>query len=181
MKRICLILLTLALCLFVCGCTAEPSSTEPKESIFGSFSATTLTGETVNEEIFKGKKLTMVNLWATFCGPCIEEMPALKQLQEEYGDRLQIIGIVVDAADRNGNPLPDKKAQAKAIVTQTGADYLHLIPSEDLNKAYLSGVQSVPETLFVDENGNGVGKSYLGARKKADWKKIIDTLLENME
>jgi len=38
----------------------------------------------------------------------------------------------------------------------------------------------VPETIFVDENGNQVGESYIGSRSMAQWKEIIDGLMENM-
>jgi len=140
-----------------------------------------MAGNPVNEQIFSDQKLTMINLWATFCSPCVEEMPGLAQLQREYRSDVQIIGIVVDAADKNGSILPDKKTEASNIIEATGADYLHLLPSKSLNKAYLNNVQSVPETIFVDENGNQIGVRYFGAKRKAEWKKIIDALLESVE
>ena len=191
MKKIKLFALLLAGLLLLAGCGAqEPSQTENApnqnatqlfaEPLFGTFTATTLEGESASEEIFSGHKLTMVNIWATFCSPCINEMPSLGELSSEYGDDFQIVGIVVDAADKNGNPLSKQKADAREIVSFTKADYLHLLPSPDLNRAYLYGVQSVPETVFLDENGCQVGQRYIGARSKAEWKSIIDSLLEEL-
>ena len=180
MRKNCILICIIVLLLLLSGCSGDTTSAEKGESVFGAFTCTDMGGNPVNEEIFSGHKLTMVNIWATFCGPCISEMPELAQLPAEYGEDFQIIGIVVDAADRNGNILPTKKAEAVAIIDATGANYRHLLPSKSLNDAYLNGVQSVPETIFLDENGNRVGISYLGARSKADWKGIIDGLLEKL-
>jgi len=177
MKRCCILL---CIFLLLSGCAAEMVSTEKGSCVFGAFVTTDLTGEPVNESVFAGHKLTMVNIWATFCNPCIGEMPELAQLRTEYGDGFQVIGIVVDAADRNGNILPERKTEAAAIVEAAGADYLHLLPSRSLNGAYLNGVQSVPETVFVDESGNRIGVSYYGARNKVEWKTIIDAMLESL-
>ena len=179
-KKWFLISLVVLLILFS-GCSKETTSLERGDRVFGDFTTTDIADAPVNDQVFKGHKLTMVNIWATFCGPCINEMPALAALHEEYGDDFQVIGIIVDIADMNGNVLPQKLAEAVAIIDSTGADYLHLLPSKSLNDAYLNTVQAVPETIFVDENGNQVGESYLGSRSKDAWKEIIDSLLENME
>ncbi len=180
MQKYRLLVFVIVFCLFFSGCSQEAVSVEKGARVFGSFSTTDMSGNPVNEEIFGGQKLTMVNIWATFCSPCIQEMPDLAQLQTDFGDAVQIIGVVVDAADKNGNILPDKKEKAESVIADTGANYLHLLPSASLNKAYLNTVQSVPETLFVDENGNQIGDRYIGARSRSDWKKIIGELLDSM-
>lgn len=174
-----------ALLLLLAGCAGEQPETtaavETGNAVFGTFTTTDLAGNPVDQRVFSDHKLTMVNIWATFCNPCIGEMPDLAKLNNAFGDDFQVVGIVIDATDRNGIVLPDKKAEADYIVEATGANYLHLLPSKALNSAYLGGVQSVPETIFVDENGNQVGQKYLGARSKAEWTKIINTLLESMK
>ncbi len=174
------LILTMVLALLICGCSGETVSLEKGECVFGAFTTTDMDGKPVNEQVFRGHKLTMVNIWATFCNPCIKEMPDLAQLQTRYGGSFQVIGIVVDAADKNAEPIPERKADAAQITESTGADYLHLLPSKSLNEAYLKDVQSVPETIFVDENGNQIGERYLGAKSKAQWEKIIDALLEGL-
>ena len=149
--------------------------------ILSDFTTTDIDGNTVNQSVFKGKKLTMVNIWATFCGPCINEMPDLGKISEEYADKgFQIIGIPVDVVDYYGNIDESQVELAKDIIDETGAVYLHLLPSASLNQAKLSQVTSVPETIFVDESGNQVGESYIGSRSMAQWKEIIDGLMENM-
>lgn len=179
-KLFILLLAACLLCLAACGGDEANVPAEKGETLFGSFAATDLEGNAVNEEIFAGHKLTMINIWATFCGPCISEMPDLAKLSTAYGDDFQIVGIPVDITDRNGAVIPDQKKLALEIIAYTGANYRHLIPSESLNKAYLFGVQVVPETVFVDSEGRQVGQSYLGARSEAEWRVIIESLLETL-
>lgn len=180
MRKSCVLIYIVVLLLLVSGCSGERVSAEKGKPVFGSFSTTDLDGNPVDQQVFTAHKLTMVNIWATFCSPCIKEMPDLAQLQAEFSDELQIIGIVADAADKNGNALASKKEEALSIIETTGADYLHLLPSVSLNKAYLNNVNAVPETVFVDENGNQVGTRYIGAKSKAQWRQIIVSLLESL-
>lgn len=150
-----------------------------KTGVLSTFTSIDLDGNAVDATVFSGKQLTMVNIWATFCGPCLREMPELGELNQEYADQgFQIIGIPVDTLDRKGDLSEDMIALAQDIVSKTGADYLHILPSDSLNKAKLNQVTAVPETIFVNEDGEQVGESYLGARSKKDWANIIETLLE---
>ncbi|WP_369282136.1 rhodanese-like domain-containing protein [Oscillibacter sp. GMB15532] len=152
-----------------------------KAGTLSSFAAWDLNGVPVDEGIFANHKLTLINIWATFCGPCLREMPDLGQLAADYGERgVQIVGIVVDVSQTSGAFSPDMVQTAQELVEQTGANYLHLLPSEDLIAAKLSGVSSVPETIFVNDKGELVGQSYVGARSGEEWSKIIDTLLETV-
>lgn len=166
------------------GWTYETESgayqTAEKDGTLSSFSAYDLNGVAVDETIFADHQLTMINIWATFCGPCLREMPELGQLAADYAERgVQIVGIVSDVTQKaNGTFSPDMVESAQALVTQTGADYLHLLPSSDLVSAKLKSVSAVPETIFVDSAGNLVGQSYVGSRSEEDWARIIDSLLE---
>ena len=150
---------------------------------FSKFTAVDLAGNKVTEDIFKGKKLTMINIWATFCGPCIREMPDLEKLSQDYADKdFQIIGIVCDvdySYDGTGYN-EDLYASALDIIETTGVTYTNLLPSASLDKIKLSEVYSVPETIFVDENGNIVGENYIGSRSYENWQEIIDGILETM-
>lgn len=144
-------------------------------SVFGQFKAETIDGDEVNEEIFSEKKLTMVNIWGTFCGPCIREMPDLGELNREYADKgFQIVGIISDV-----NKASDETALE--VIEATKADYTHIVASEDIQRGILSQIQLVPTTIFVDENGMQVGGAYFGAKEKDDWAAIIDELLGEVE
>ena len=54
------------------------------------FTTTTITGETVTNEIFAAKKITVLNIWGTFCPPCIAEMPELGKMARSLPDDAQI-------------------------------------------------------------------------------------------
>lgn len=139
---------------------------------FKEFTAEDIYGNIVTEDIIKGNRLTVINIWATFCGPCLNEMPDLGELAEEYADQdVGFIGICLDIYDESN------QETAKNIVEDTGATYTHLMVSDDLANIYISKVQAVPETLFLDSTGTIIG-STIGSNSKIKWQKIIDGYLE---
>jgi len=145
----------------------EDTVDEPVK-LFGVFNSQTLEGEEVTEEIFANADLTMVNIWGTFCGPCISEMPDLGEISREYADKgFQIVGMLCDVMEPGDET-------ALEIVGETKADYTHIIASEDLTMNVLQYVSSVPTTVFVDKEGNLVGEVYAGARDKTTWELIIN-------
>ena len=157
----------------------QDDSAQESEALLGAFTATDLQGNEVDESILAEHDLTMVNVWATFCGPCLQEMPELGELADEYADRgVQVVGIVIDVLNYDGTLSQEQVDLAAQIAEETGADYLHLLPSMDLIEAKLAQVTAVPETFFVNSEGEQVGESYLGARSKAEWAEIIEGLLE---
>lgn len=168
---------------------ADPAAEENREAAgeaenngFQSFTAYDLEGNEVSQDIFKDYDLTMINIWATFCGPCISEMPELGRLNQEYLEKgVQVVGIVMDVLDSKGEISEEQVSLAKEIVEKTGADYLHMLPSDDLIRIKLKDVTGVPETVFVDREGKLAGTSYIGARDLEGWKQVIDGLLEEVQ
>lgn len=149
---------------------------------FTKFKTTDINGEEVTEEVFQDYKLTMINVWGTFCGPCIDEMPSLGELQKEYKNKgVNIIGIVVDVQDSDLNIVEGQVEMAKEIITLTGADYTHLIVSPELITAKIGQIDAIPASFFVDKEGNFVGETYLGSRSKKKWVDIIEKELENLQ
>lgn len=162
--------------------TGTEAKTSAEQAGLTSFTAKTIDGEEVNEEIFADYDLTMINIWGTFCGPCINEMPDLGEINEEYKDKgFQVVGIVIDVLGQDGSVSQEQLDLAKEIVDTTKASYTHLVPSYDLIFAKLKDVSAIPETVFVDKDGNYVGKSYLGSKSKEQWIKIIDSVLEELQ
>ena len=143
------------------------------------FTSEDLDGNPVDDSIFDGYPVTMVNVWATFCGPCIDEMPYLGALAAEYAPKgLQIVGIVSDVMDRDGGYDAELTQLARDIVSETGANYLHLMPSEDLLTRVLVSVTAVPTTFFVDETGAQIGQPILGAQTEDAWRETLDAMLD---
>lgn len=139
------------------------------------FEGQDILGDQVSSEIFAESKLTMVNVWATYCNPCLREMPGLGELAAEYAsEEFRIIGIISDVqagADQEMLTL------AADLIEQTGADYPHLLLNESLYYALLTDVSAVPTTFFIDENGV-VLDTVVGSREKSAWEEIINGLLE---
>lgn len=161
---------------------AENTEENETKALFGSFSTIDLEGNKITEDIFSDYEITMVNIWATTCPPCINEMPELGVIQEEYKEKgVQVVGIVIDTLDQNGNISESQVSTAKDIVEATSANYTHLLPSRELYLSKLKDVSAVPETVFLDKEGVQIGKSYLGSKTGEDWKTIIDGLLEEVK
>ncbi|WP_369298831.1 TlpA family protein disulfide reductase [uncultured Neglectibacter sp.] len=163
-----------------CAKLSEPvpapkaESSAPSESSESqiSFEGVDLEGNAVSDEVFSQSKLTMVNVWATYCNPCLREMPELGELAAEYKkEEFQIIGIVSDVMEGNDQTL------VESLVQQTGADYTHLLLNESLYNALLTDVSAVPTTFFLDENGE-VLDTVIGAMEKSAWEEKINELLE---
>lgn len=143
------------------------------------FSAKDIYNKNVTEAIFEDAELTMINIWGTFCGPCISEMPDLAVLNKNNASKgFQVVGIVIDAVNRKGLPDSKKIEAAKTIAKLTGADYLHIVPDAKLQNGILKDVYAVPTTIFVDKNGKQVGEVYTGSRSLSEWQRIVDGLLK---
>lgn len=101
-------------------------------------------GESVDLASLEGP--VVINLWASWCEPCREELPLLARLDEETGGSVRVIGI--DVADR----APDKALQ---LAADSGVTYPQLYDPDQLTRGPL-GVQGLPQTVFVDEQGTMV-------------------------
>ena len=151
---------------------SEPQSEEESAPIFITFEGMDLEGNTISEDVFLQSKLTMVNVWATYCGPCLNEMPGLGELAAEYDPaEFQIIGIVSDVREGEDPSLVEE------LVQQTGADYPHLLANASIDQAFLAGVSGVPTTFFFDGEGAYLG-GIVGAADKSTWEELIHELLE---
>jgi len=163
------------------GSQSSSAAAEEKKPVLGDFTATDLEGNEVTQEIFSDKKLTMVNVWATFCDPCLRELPDLGELAQEYADQdFQIVGIVMDTLDRKGEISADQVETARFIVEEAKADYTHLLPSDDLIESYLQYVTGVPTTFFVDSEGKQVGETQQRYWDRESWVSIIESALEEV-
>ena len=148
------------------------SSEEEPAPIYITFEGTDLEGNPVSQEIFTQSKLTMVNVWATYCNPCLREMPGLGELAAEYDPaEFQLIGIVSDVREGEDQTL------VESLVQETGADYPHLLANDSLDQVILDGVSSVPTTFFFDGEGAFLG-GVVGSAEKSDWEELIHELLE---
>ena len=153
------------------------SGAQEAAGLLSSFSTTDLEGNAVDQSILEDYDLTMVNVWATYCTPCLQEMPDLGELASEYEDKgVQILGLVSDVLNSDGTISDSQVETAQEIVEETGASYQHLLPSADL-LGLLSQIYGVPTTFFVDSAGNQVGYAYVTAMEREQFVEIIGAAL----
>lgn len=161
------------------GVGQEDMQAEGTEGSLGEFSMQDINGETYTQEMFAENDLTMVNVFTTWCTPCVNEIPDLQKLSEEMADQgVGVVGIVLDGIDASGSTDGETIETAKVLAELTGAAYPFLIPDEGYLNGRLAGINAVPETFFVDREGNIVGETYSGSRSLEDWKNIVETELK---
>ncbi|MCE5235268.1 MAG: TlpA disulfide reductase family protein [Clostridiaceae bacterium] len=153
----------------------ESSTQTPPVQVLSAFTSIDLDGNDVTSDVFQNAKVTFVNIWGTFCGPCINEMPDLGELAEEYADKgVQFIGVVADASADTA----DEIELAKEIREETGASYLHILVSQSVYDAMLTGVSAIPTSFFVNDKGEIISETYVGSKTKAKWQAVIDGVLD---
>ncbi len=149
----------------------------------GTFTTKDVQGKTYTESVFADYDLTLVNVFATWCSPCVQEMPELEALRKEYeakGIKLGILAVVLDAKTPKGT---DENAVelAKTLAEKTDAQFPFLIPDENDMNGRLIGIESVPESFFVDNEGNIISDSYIGANSQEEWSQIVEQELEELK
>jgi thiol-disulfide isomerase/thioredoxin len=143
--------------------------------VFPEFSSQTLDGTTVTNAIFAGKKLTMINIWATWCGPCISEMPDLGTLARSMPEGTQLVGILEDAYYDSG-----AVGEAKTIISRANANFPHILPVDEM-MPYLGIVDAIPWTIFVDSDGRIVGDPCIGSHSAAGYRRALEDALDILE
>ena len=138
-------------------------------------------GKEFSSKDFANYDLTMVNVFATWCSPCVQEIPDLAEIQKEMKDKgVNIVGVVTDTVDQTGENR-EALEKAKLIRERSKAEYPFLIPDQSNFNGRLSGIQAFPETFFVDKKGQIVGETYSGSRNKKAWIEIIEKELAKVK
>lgn len=125
-------------------------------------------GKTQPLSQWKNRSL-VVNFWATWCAPCVEEMPELSELQTELdgGKKVQIIGIGIDS--------PSNIAEFVSKYKITYPIYVGGMSGTELSRQLGNQAGGLPFTVLIDESGK-VRKSYLGRLKMDELRRDIASL-----
>ena len=140
---------------------------------FSTFSLKDRTGKTVDNSVFEGASLTLVNFWEYWCGPCVHEMPDLEKLYENYKARgLNVIGIYGDHDDESVQEVLDYAGTTYTILCDpTGSLYWN-----NLGNGY------VPFTMLVDAYGNIISSAATsGGRSYEDFTEYVEKYLPSAE
>lgn len=138
-----------------------PAGTTP----FVTFSATDLNGNKIDNSTFKKNKITMINFWEYWCGPCRNELSEIQELYKNYKSQgLGVIGIFSDSID-----------YTQSVIDEYKLTY-PMINDDSIYWSYGSG--SIPFTMFVDCNGKVIESSFLvGSRSYETFESIIKPYL----
>jgi cytochrome c biogenesis protein CcmG/thiol:disulfide interchange protein DsbE len=117
-----------------------------------------------------GGKVVLLMFWATWCGPCIMEIPHLNSLQKEYGDKgFAVISISVDNPKR---VTPEKLAE---FVKKRNINYRVAAATAKVVRDY-GGARSIPTSFIIDRQGR-LQARFIGSRRKEEFERVIKTLL----
>ena len=130
------------------------------------FSVKGLDGKALNLASARGK-VVLLNFWATWCGPCRMEVPDLVALQTKYGERLQVIGLVVDDED---------EAAVRAFAKRYAINYPIAMATNEMRIRF-GGVPALPTSFIIDAQGRVVQK-HIGLRDPVLYETEIRALLQ---
>jgi peroxiredoxin len=143
---------------------STPSTTGGKPA--PAFTLQDLNGKNVSLADFRGKVL-ILDFWATWCPPCVKEIPHFIELYEQYKDKgVEIVGISLDQAG---------VSVVKAFVQKYQIKYPIMMTDGKIDKAF-GGIPSIPTTFLIDSAGN-ISKKYVGYNDKAVFEADIKKLL----
>jgi peroxiredoxin len=133
--------------------TSEPTSasTSGSKGSAPNFTLTTTTGENVSLSDYLGKKVILVDFWATTCAPCMVELPHIVQIYEKYKEK----GFIVLAVAGDG---PETRAQVDAEVHAKKMTFPVLLDEETTVISRFSPKKDMPFWVLIDRSGNVVKK-----------------------
>ncbi len=130
----------------------------------------TLDGEPATlETLFAGNTYTLVNIWASWCGPCISELPELEVINAEFGEKgCGVVGILYDGHEEEALKF------GKEVIAYSGVTYPNVLPWIEL--AEMFEINAVPTSFFVDADGRIVGDLILGVQPDTYRRRLAELL-----
>ena len=142
------------------GTAAENGSDMPDHTKLGEFvpssqpspapavSLVDSSGQTIELADLRGKPV-IVNLWATWCEPCLREMPSLERLQSRLGERIAVLAV---SEDRGG----DKAVEPVVAKLALKSVKIYIDPKSDVGHAF--AVRGLPTSVLIDRDGRVLGR-----------------------
>lgn len=151
---------------------SKQAESDKEDKKFPEFSAKTVSGEDISSDVFKDSKLTVVNVWGSWCGPCVQEIPELQKLYESMKDKdVNVIGLAQDA----GTDLD----AVKEIIDKNKVTYQNIVP-EGATEDFVMSLMAFPTTFFVDSDRNIVGVIQ-GGRNLEAFTAAVEGVLEKLK
>ena len=163
MKHLRIIALVALMAVLALGAAAQASGLDVSfEGRNFTFETADLDGASVTSgELFGGSRITMVNIWASWCGPCVSELSELAEIHAQLQpEGAGVVGILLDADTDAG------VRDAKALMAEHGTNY-PVVAFDGAMQEILPELQYIPTTFFVDSTGRIVGETFVGAMPEA--------------
>ena len=146
--------------------SADANDNSGSTSPFRNFSGQDYDGNTVDESLFSGNAVTVINFWFTGCKPCVAELSKLNELNDAIKSMGgEVVGINTETFDGNKTAIKE----AASVLESQGVKYRNLsIDSSSAAGKYASEIMAFPTTILVDRNGNIVGEPMLGGIDNQD-------------
>lgn len=139
------------------------------------FNAKDVLGEKVTSDIFSKYKVTMINVWATDCASCVEEMPEINKLSKNKPANTNVITLCTDTAWQ------DEAIEFAKQIVHENKNVKVLIPDKVLQKSLANRIVAYPTTIFVDSKGKIIGDVYLGSNTEEDYLKELNKRVETIK
>jgi peroxiredoxin len=142
-----LVLIAVAMLAFSSNAEADTNGVEeisvaPEQGAYApNFTLESVSGDTIQLSDYQGKVI-LLNFWAVWCPPCLEEMPEIQNAHEKFGD--QLVVLAVNAGDSKGDAL--------SFLDSHGLSFETLLDSKNSVEAQYR-VRGLPTTFFIDEQG----------------------------
>ena len=139
------------------------------------FEGYTLDNERINsKEFFSANKITMINVWGSWCPPCVNELEALAKLNKKLHSKGCGI-IAIEVEQDQSDSTYDK---AKKLLQEKGVTYPNIVmPYDDRGGSFMSHISIVPTTFFVDSKGEILTEPIEGAAPQ-EYESTINKLLK---
>lgn len=132
---------------------AETNSAPP-------FTVTDMNGQTVSLASLKGKPV-FLNFWATWCPPCVEEMPDIQRMYAKYGDKVHFVIVNIDGTKPDVTAFMENHAFSFPVALDTNG-----------SAASAYAVQAIPTSYIIDADSNVVD-SHIGALSAGDMESFV--------
>jgi thiol-disulfide isomerase/thioredoxin len=130
------------------------------------FKVKDVNGKTVTQAVFSKNRLTLVNVWGTYCSSCLKEMPDIEKVYQEYSSKnVGVIGIAEDGQSQ--------EPQVNEILKKAKVTYENLIPDDKFTKDFVSHESGIPYTFMVNKKGRIVDFT-IGAHSKKTYENMIN-------
>lgn len=152
------------------GANAGESGESESQFRLAEFNALTLDGESFTQEALANYDLTVINLWATWCLPCLLEMPDIAELSKELPDNVRLITYCLDY---------DDISEVSKMLNKAGYEGVTIVDADGDMSRLADACEYIPTTVFVDSEGNSVHDILVGGQSRLK-KVYLDAINESL-